>query len=127
MVRALGEGVDRFFFGRVGVECARQFRGFENFEQERRELAKFEVAVGGAKRAQETNQSSEAAAIKETDLFELEDEFLCLKDVLFDLELERTGFLASHDAAAAANDDDIPAELRLQLKLHWSTARFAAS
>lgn len=122
MVRALGEGVDRFFFGRVGVEYAGQFRGFENFEKERRELAEFEVAAGGAKRAQETNQSSETAAIKEADLFELEDEFLCLEGVLFDLELKRAGFLASHDAAAAANDDDIPAELRLQLKLHWNTA-----
>ena len=124
---AVSERVDGFFLGSIDMEHAGQFRGFKNFFQERGKLAKFQVAARGAQRADEANQGSEAAAIEEGHVVELKNKFLRFEGVLFDFELESASFVADNNPAAAANDDNLTAELRLQIKLHRDSARWTAS
>ena len=118
MLLTLGKSVNRLLFGIVDVEHPPEFRGFKDFFEERRELAEFEVAPRGPQRPNETNESSEAAAIEKVDVSELENKVFRFEGMFFDFEEERARFIAGSDAAATANDDNIAAKLRLQIKLH---------
>src|ERR1700722_15786079 len=109
---------ERFFFRGQRPQHFQQIRGFENLHDKRRQLAKLQVAAGGAQDSVEPDKGAEAAAIEIGDFGELQDNVLRERCELFDFLLQVGGLVAAYDTALAANDHYIADGLALHGELH---------
>src|ERR1700683_2056785 len=110
--------VDRFLFGGEGPQNFQQIRGLENLNDERRQLARLQIAAGGAQDAKETDKRTEAAAIEIGDFGELQYDVLGQWREFFDFLLKVAGLVAGEDAAFATDEHDVADRLALQGELH---------
>src|ERR1700683_118071 len=110
--------VDRFTFGGEGPQNFQQIRGLENLNDERRQLAKLQIAAGGAQDANETDKRTEAAPIEIGDFGELQYDVLGQWREFFDFLLKVAGLVAGEDAAFATDEHDVADRLALQGELH---------
>lgn len=107
-----------FPFGAEGLEYVLQIRGRKKFLQKRRQLAKFEVAAGGAEPAEKTNHGAQAAAIDISHLGQLQNELLGFELEFFNLHLQRLRFFSNDNSPVAADEHDVADLLALTNELH---------
>src|ERR1700730_1346499 len=114
----MGEGGQGFLRGHIDGKDAEQVRCLQDVLHEGGDLAESYVTMLCAERADQTNQRTEAAAVDEAHLTQLQHVFFRFQDVLFDFYLERTDLLANHETPLTANHGDAGYFLRLQGEAH---------
>lgn len=117
-LRPLRKSRNRFGFRRVGLEDVPQIGGRKKGLQKRRQLAKFEIAAGGAEPAEKAHHGAQAAAIDITHLGQLQNELLGLQLEFFDLRLQRLRFFSNHNSPVAADEHDVADSLALTNEVH---------
>ena len=106
------KGEDGIFLGLMGVKQSDQVGHLQDFVNDRRKLAQFQIATGAARAGQQAHQHSQSAAVDESDFAQMQHDVGAISQEVVDMQVQDFGF-TGRDAPGATDDGDFPDSARV--------------
>ena len=117
------KGGDRIRFSRVHLEKRMQVGQRQNLAHHFRDVAQLHVAVTGSQTSKETNDGTQAAAINESDIAQMQHNLFQIAIETLNTAAKAVHFWSAYDAASAVNHDNITDRTRTECQCQTGLRR----